>query len=343
MLLVKKILKWDSSGKTTQNGYIFFVHALYYAGVQIMQILTIDGQFLIYKSLFSHQKLTADFNGLQVISGIPFGFLKAIIDMKAKFVPDFILVTFEGHPLLKKSIYPQYKEKRQKLEIDIKLEGNLVRAILHSLRIPALFAPGYEGEDVAKFIRNHGVRKKDFGWFYTNDHDAFALIRNNFVLINNVDGNYYVMDKEALLEQHDITPKEAREIIILEGCNGDNVEGFAGIGPAFAKYLIKKYGTARRVVRDINETEKKYIRLNDLVAKSAKNLTLMKEVTGIQLPGYVRISDSKIKESYTEILDLLECHTLMKGANKRILKLIAADQKKWYKKMAKRLEVRNGD
>ena len=185
------------------------------------------------------------------------------------------------------------------------------------------------------------MRKNDFAWFYTNDQDAFAMICNNFVLINNIDGQFYIMDKETLLEQHDVTPKEARQIKILAGCNTDNIAGFDGIGEKFATYLIKKYGTARKVVKEINETEPKYVRLNDLVAKSAKKLTLMKEVTAIMVPGYVRIDTSKIKGSHIDILEELECHTLLKGANKRILRLIEKDQKKRYNKMTKRLEVRN--
>lgn len=304
-----------------------------------MQILIIDGQFLIYKSLFSHQKLTANFDGLQVISGIPFGFLKAIIDMKARFMPDFILVTFEGHPLIKKAIYPPYKQKRQKLEIDIKMEGEITKALLYSLKIPALFAPGYEGEEVAKFIRNRGMKKGDFAWFYTNDHDAFALIRKQFVLINNVDGNYYTMDKKELMAQYGITPKEAREIKILAGCSTDNVAGFDGIGEKFAKYLIKKYGTAHKVVKEIEE-EGKYARLNEIVAKNARKYLIMKKATQIEEPGYIRLTKRSIKANYQPLLGALECRTLLKGANKRVLKIIAEDQKRHYKKMNKRLGVK---
>jgi len=302
-----------------------------------MHILIIDGQFLIYKSMFSHQKLTANFGDIAIISGIPFGFLKAVIDMKIEFMPDFIFVTFEGHPLLKKAIYPEYKAKGRKLEIDISTESNLVKSILRSMNIPALFSSGYEGEEVSKYIYSNGVKKDDFARFYTNDEDAFALIRRNFILINNIDGQYYEIGKEELFREHGITPKQAREIKILAGCSSDNVPGFEGIGKGFAKYLVKKYGSAKKVVQNIEEKEKRYVRLNEIVANNSTKLNLMTQLTRIETPGTVNLSKGSIEMDHIETLRALECRTLLKGANRRILNLIVKDQNKWYRKMTKRM------
>jgi len=304
-----------------------------------MKFLIIDGQFLTYKSLFSHQKLTATFRDKEIISGIPFGFIKAMIDMKIKFNPDFILVTWEGHPLIKKSIYPQYKEKREPLEIDIHTESEVTKAILKSLQIPNLFHKGYEGEDIANYIKRKLDGKNRFGYFYTNDSDAFAMIRNRFVLINNVDGEFLIMDKEELKKEKGLTPRQAKEIKILAGCRTDNVAGFKGIGNEFATYLIKKYGTARRVTKNINETESKYVRLNKLIRKDLKLLDTMTYITKILIPDEVQLARCSIKGKYTNLLAELECHTLLKGANKRILKAISKNQKKLKNKVIEELEL----
>ena len=49
-----------------------------------MKFIIVDGQFLVYKSLFSHTRLTTTFKGKEIISGMPFGFLKAIIEASYK-------------------------------------------------------------------------------------------------------------------------------------------------------------------------------------------------------------------------------------------------------------------
>lgn len=304
-----------------------------------MKVLIVDGQFLIYKSLFSHQRLTATWNDeSEVISGIPFGFLKALIDMKVQYTPHFIITTWEGHPLHKKKIYKPYKQKRKPLEFDINTEIEITRALLTALKIPCVYSPGFEGEDVANYIRRKYIRDKHRGYFYTNDHDAFAMIRRNFVLINNVNGQYYKLTRKGLKNEYDLTPKQAKHIKILAGCNSDNVEGFKGIGEKFATYLIKKYGTAHRVVKYINETESKYHRLNALVAKSAHNLDLMTYATAIQTPKFVQPTGNSVAcTDHLELLADLECVSLTKGANRKVLKSIQAIQAKKYKKITKKL------
>ena len=297
-----------------------------------MKYLIIDGQFLIYKSLFSHQRLVTDFEEREIISGIPFGFLKTIIDIKIKFMPNFIKTTFECHPLIKKQVYPPYKENRKKLDIDIDTEIEITRAILKSLHIPNLFSPGYEGEDIAKFIKKKITKKKNLCYFYTNDHDAFALIANNFILINNVDGEFVEIGLQELKSHYDITPKQARQIKIIEGCGSDNIIGFKGIGPTYAKYLIKKYKTAKKVVTEINETKSNLVKLNKIVKDNAKYLTTMTYVTKILCPEFVKNCTVKMKSNHYDLLQTMECRTLLKGASRRIINLIHKDQKKYYKK-----------
>jgi len=305
-----------------------------------MIFLIIDGQFLIYKSLFSHKNLTTEFKGKEIISGIPFAFLKAIIDMKIEFMPDFIFCTWEGHPLIKKKAYPKYKESRKPLEIDISTESNITRALLKSLKIPNLMSSGFEGEDVANYIKKKVVCEKNMGYMYSNDHDTFAMIRSNFVIINNKDGNYYIIDKQVLKEEYDLTPGQARQMKIIEGCSSDNITGFKGIGPVYAKYLIKKYGSAKKVIDNINETEKKYIKLNEIVRENAKFYSSLKYVTQIFCPTYVTIMKPRITGKYKNLLKEMECNTLLKGTNKKILELIRDDQKKLYHKIMKGVRSR---
>lgn len=295
-----------------------------------MKFLIIDSQYLIYKSLFAHKHLTATWQGKQVISGLPFGYIKALVDMKATLAPDFIVTVWEGGNLHKKRLYPPYKQGRKRLLIDIGIETALLKHILKSLRIPMLFAPGYEGEDVANFLRKKLITKNNFAHFYTNDADCFALIRRNFVLVNNKDGMLHIMDRKALQQQHGITPRQAAQIKILAGCSTDNVAGFAGIGEKYATYLVKKYGTAEATVLNCDEHTKPYLKLNAAVAKGAPLLPLMTTATAILTPPKIKQNykrGEKRPPSWHQALKYLECKSLLKGMNLKILKIIEKDQK----------------
>jgi len=307
-----------------------------------MKTLIIDSSYLAYKSFFAfkNKHLTVEKNGEIINTSSIFGFIREIIKLK-KLNYDFIICVFDTKPYLKKIKYESYKEGRKSSIPELGQEINIIKAILTDLKIPCLYAKGYEGEEVASALINILNNSNNTIDFYTNDEDCYALISNKTRLITtNKKLDIVYFGKDELKSKYNITPKQFVEFKILTGCRTDHVKGVTGIGPKNATILINKFNTVDNIINNLDEIRETNSKIAEKIEIAVKDNDIEKSkfLTRIDNPNKITRFALEHKIKYTDILEYIEAYSLIKGQNRLLLKNITNKQKNLFKAIRKEIK-----
>lgn len=224
--------------------------------------LVLDCHYLCHRAF--HAQGSLEWNGKA--TGVIFGFLKSISQMKDEFRTDRIAFCFEGSSLARKVLYPDYKAKRNHKKFTPEEKKNydtlgvqiteLHRRYLPKIGFKNIFCyPHLESDDIMAAIALRAAPFEEI-ILVTADSDLFQVLRPNVSI--------YSPQKQKIFTEHwfqkeyGIAPSEWAKVKAISGCKSDNVRGIEGIGEI----------TALRFLRgELKETSTQYQKIMSKVGK----------------------------------------------------------------------------
>lgn len=228
-------------------------------------LLVLDSSYLCHRA-FHTLRLSWDGEA----TGVVFGFLKGIRELKEEFNTDKIAFCFEGHPLKRLNLCPNYKngrDRRERTPEEKKARAGLTSQIerLRTEYLPRIgfrnifHFPGYESDDIMAQIAYSSPFKVVL---VTADSDMFQCLRENVVVYSPQKQKIHTV--HWFDQKYGIAPSLWPVVKALAGCHSDNVRGVPGIGEITAlKFCRRELPTASKAFRMILFPESKAIvRLN---------------------------------------------------------------------------------
>lgn len=204
-------------------------------------LLVLDTHYLCHRAFHSQTDLS--WNG--IATGVIFGFLKTISQLKNEFQTDRIAFCFEGSTLYRKIDFPEYKAKRarndnadpvkKKARWDLTMQINDLR-VKHLPRIGfknIFYYPGYESDDIMARL----AQREEDVILVTSDADMYQCLRNNVTM--------YSPQKQKLFtekwfrNEYGIEPKIWSLVKAISGCDTDGVPGIPGVGELTALRFVR--------------------------------------------------------------------------------------------------------
>jgi DNA polymerase-1 len=204
-------------------------------------------------------------------TGILFGFLSQIKTFAKEFKTNKIVFTWDSTESKRKKIFPEYKSKRKKEELDedekeVLKNGHAQFTTLRTSVLPAMgfnnifHLAGYEADDLMASITMYYDRNF---LMVTADEDMYQILdlTDMYKPAQKEIYTYELFEKEF-----GIVPKSWGEVKAIAGCSSDGVPGVPGVGNKTAvKYLLNKLNPKTKTYQKIKSSKKLIKRNRKLV------------------------------------------------------------------------------
>lgn len=228
-------------------------------------VLIVDAHSLGYYMQEAEVVLTA--NGIQTQS--VFGFLKSV-RRQASIQKAKPVIMWDGAPLQRKAIYPDYKvvkktnERLDEMRKNFKLQKPYIKAMMQSLGVEQFIAHDGEADDLGAWYCREHYSDYDNIYLFSGDSDWLQLINDKVSCINVRENKkstpekpfFRIIDKDNFCEATGF--KNTMQFVqakALVGEKSDCVPGVGGIGEAGAKELLLEYGSVIDFVKGIRSGE----------------------------------------------------------------------------------------
>ncbi|MCY6957781.1 DNA polymerase I [Clostridium brassicae] len=284
------------------------------------RLLILDGHSLMYRAFFALPQFT---NSEGFHTNAIYGFVKMLLKMKEELKPDYIVTTFDKKaPTFRHKEYEDYKAGRDKMPSELREQFPVVKELLEKLAINIFEIDGFEADDLIGTLSVFAENEDIEVYIVTGDKDALQLASDNVKVVINKKGmsEKEIYDKNRMIEEFGVTPKQFIDVKGLMGDKSDNIPGVPGIGNKTAYKLIKEYGSIENLLQNIDKVSGKKLKENltqysEQAVFSKKLATIMTEV-----PIEIDLDEIKSKESYDihavkEIFQKLEFKSLLQNMN----------------------------
>ncbi len=135
----------------------------------------------------------------------------------------------------------------------------IVKDLLAALAINIFEIDGFEADDLIGTLSVFAEEKGIEVYIVTGDKDALQLATDNVKVVITKKGitEKEIYDKNRMIEEFGVTPKEFIDVKGLMGDTSDNIPGVPGIGEKTAFKLIKEYKSIETVLENIENIKGK--------------------------------------------------------------------------------------
>jgi len=221
------------------------------------RILLVDGLNTFLRAFTAIGWVNKD---LSHIGGLT-GFLRSLGYIIKLVRPTRVILVFDGQgsSTNKRYIYPEYKANRginrvtnwdsfeSQQEESEAITSQLVRLIfyLKSLPVDLISVDKIEADDVIGYITGQLDGEMTI---MSSDRDYLQLVSDKITVYSPTKKKFY--DRELVLKEYNVTPKNFLTQKILLGDSGDNVPGVKGLGAKTMIKLFPELGTETEVTLD---------------------------------------------------------------------------------------------
>ena len=140
----------------------------------------------------------------------------------------------------------------------------------------------------------------------TGDRDSLQLVEDGVSVRLSTNKQAIVYDRQKILEEYGVTPKELIEVKALMGDSSDNIPGIKGIGEKTALSLISKYHSIDNIFCNISNIEATTRIKNLLAAEDTEKMARLSRELGeiyTKVPISPKLSTYKRKnvEKFTHL------------------------------------------
>ncbi|MDD6021069.1 MAG: DNA polymerase I [Oscillospiraceae bacterium] len=221
-----------------------------------MRLLVIDGNSIVNRAFYGIKLLTTK-DG-RFTNGI-YGFLSILIKLREECSPDRAAIAFDlKEPTFRHKMYDGYKAGRHAMPAELASQMPVLKQLLGYLGYTIVEKAGYEADDILGTLSAH-VTGEDKCFIATGDRDSLQLVSDNTTVLlastkmgKAVTTHY---DREKLMEDYGVEPKQMIEIKALMGDSSDNIPGVAGVGQKTAGDLIKRFSNIDYIYAHLDELD----------------------------------------------------------------------------------------
>ncbi len=280
------------------------------------RLLVIDGNSIMNRAFYgilgSRMLTTKDGTYTNAV----YGFLAIIFKVMDDLKPDYMAVAFDlKAPTARHKRYEGYKANRKGMPNELAEQMPIIKDILKAMNIAIIEKEGYEADDVlgtlAKIAEETGIEVT----ILSGDRDTFQLATDKVTIRiprtkagkTEVDN----FDRNKILEEYGVEPKQLIEVKGLMGDASDNIPGVPGVGEKTALSLIKEYKTIENLYKALDEdtalsvkgkTKQKIVENKELAELSRFLGTI-----NVEVPIDQTIDDLKVKEwNKEEVLNIFK-------------------------------------
>lgn len=221
-----------------------------------MRLLVVDGNSIVNRAFYGIKLLTTK-DG-KFTNGI-YGFLSILIKLREECSPDRAAIAFDlREPTFRHKMYDGYKAGRHGMPPELASQMPVLKELLGYLGYAVVEKAGYEADDILGTLSSH-VTGDGKCFIATGDRDSLQLVSDNttVLLASTKMGKAVTVhyDKEKLMEEYGVEPKQMIEIKALMGDSSDNIPGVAGVGQKTAGDLIKRFGNIDYIYEHLDELD----------------------------------------------------------------------------------------
>lgn len=262
------------------------------------RLLILDGNSLLYRAFYAMPALT---NSEGIYTNAVYGFTNMLFKMIEDIEPDYIVTAFDrAAPTFRHVEYDEYKAGRKKMPDELGMQFPIVKDLLQKMAINIFEIDGYEADDLIGTLSVFAEKNNIEVYIVTGDKDALQLATDNVKIVINKKGmtEKEVYDKNRMIEEFGVTPKQFIDVKGLMGDKSDNIPGVPGVGEKTAFKLIKEYGSIENLLQNLENVSGKKLKEN-LIENSEQAIFSKKLATIItDVPVDMDLESIKSKKEY---------------------------------------------
>jgi DNA polymerase-1 len=157
-------------------------------------------------------------------------------------------------PTFRHERYAEYKAGRPAAPDTLRPQWARLDALIAGLGVPAVAVPGFEADDVlatmARRLSAAGTSVK----IVTGDRDLFQVVgpRVRVIFVGARGQKAETLDEAAVTARYGVVPAQLPMLSGLIGEAADNLIGVTGVGLRTASKLVQQYGSATRLLADVD-------------------------------------------------------------------------------------------
>lgn len=227
-------------------------------------LILIDGHALAFRQYFALER-----TNMKTTDGTPtwavYGFFKAIFDLlkNTNLKADAIAVAFDvSHHTFRTERYPDYKNNREAMPDNMRLQMGLIYEGLKAFNIPIYTKEGFEADDVIGTISKKACELGHKVLILTGDQDAFQLVDKEgcIKVILPSKGELIEYNWDTIHDKLGVYPDQVIDYKALRGDSSDCIPGVKGIGEKMAQKLLSRYYTLEEVLEHCEEIPEKALK-----------------------------------------------------------------------------------
>ena len=204
------------------------------------KLMIIDGSSLLHRAFYALPLLSTK-DGIYT-NGV-YGFLTMLYRIRDEYNPEYICVAFDKKgPTFRHKEYEEYKGTRQSTPTELAQQFPIIRQVLKAMNIVTLEMSEYEADDIAGTLARIGEENGMETILVTGDKDYFQLARDNVKVLLTRKGitELEIFDRDKIVIEYGIEPKQLIDLKGLMGDNSDNIPGVPGVlpGPAWRRAFV---------------------------------------------------------------------------------------------------------
>lgn len=262
------------------------------------RMLVLDSNSLMNRAFYALPPLT---NNEGLHTNAVFGFTTMLLKMKDEIKPDYIVAAFDRKaPTFRHNEYKDYKAGRKKMPEELAEQFPVIKDLLNKLAINIFEIDGFEADDLIGTLAVYAEKNNIEVYIVTGDRDALQLASENIKVVITKKGitEKEIYDKNRMIEDYGVTPRQFIDVKGLMGDASDNIPGVPGIGEKTAFKLIKEYGSIENVLSNIDSINGKKIK--DNLMEYSEQAVFSKRLATIitDVPVEMDLDDIKSKDNY---------------------------------------------
>lgn len=281
-----------------------------------MKYLLIDSNNLAMRSVFANTELK---NSDNVPTGLHYGYMQSLINLKQKFKDYQFLIVWDGksarrikesQEAVKLGIIPEAYKANRKKEVmpqpilDFYAQAPYLKRALEYTGIGQILLPDYEADDVIGAYCKM-LEKDNEVICVTSDGDYAQLLNKKVSIFDGMKNRH--ITESSFKEEYGITPLQYLDSSCLMGDVGDNIFGVSGWGEKTAIKEIKTYGNWKNLINAYKEKHKgllvKYPDYPNEIPSDAEAREFEENVIEAKTEkGKVKFPDVKMGMPYARVL-----------------------------------------
>jgi len=257
------------------------------------------GLYLLDATAFCYRAFYA-IKGLSTSSGEPtnavYGFVNILNKILKEEKPEFIAACFDvSRDTFRSRKFAQYKINRPKMSDELSSQIPVIKEIISAYGIPIIEREGFEADDIIAYLALSNASLKLKVTIISSDKDILQLVGKNVRVLNPYKDGGIIYNEEKVFSLFGVKPEGIADILSLMGDSSDNIPGIPGIGEKNASELVREFGSAENIIKNLDKVKKEKIRQS--IAENKERIILNKELVKLSpdIDLGVSLEDLRIK------------------------------------------------